>query len=166
VSAVEVWRRDFLEDVQTSLRETGLEARCLELELTEDTLMRDTALAIPILQALNDLGAHVAIDHFGIGHSSLSDLQQFPFDVLKVDQSFVQEIATGVTDAPILMAIIGLGKSLNHRVMAAGVETDWQLSFLQARQCPEAQGYLFSPPVRAEQLGGLLGTDGSLDSDS
>jgi len=100
----------------------------------------------------------VAVDHFGTGHASLSDLQQFPIDILKIDQSFVREIAFGVASAPVLTAIIGLGKSLNHRVMAAGVETDCQLAFLRAHQCPEAQGDLFSPPVGADRLGELLAT--------
>ena len=118
--------------------------------------MQDMASAVAALHALKGLGAQVAVDHFGTGHSSLSDLQQFPIDVLKVDQSFIREIVVGAASAPILAAIIGLGKSLNHRVMASGVETDCQLAFLRAQHCPEAQGDLFSPPVGAERLGELL----------
>lgn len=158
ISAVEFWREDFVGNVQAILRNSGLEPHHLVLELTEDTLMQDMASAVSSLQALKGLGAHVAVDHFGTGHASLSDLQQFPIDILKIDQSFVREIAFGVASAPVLTAIIGLGKSLNHRVMAAGVETDWQLAFLRARQCPEAQGDLFSPPVGAGRLGELLTT--------
>ena len=156
ISAVEFWREDFVGNVQAILRDSGLEPRYLELELTEDILMQDMASAAAALHALKGLGAQVAVDHFGTGHSSLSDLQQFPIDVLKVDQSFIREIVVGAASAPILAAIIGLGKSLNHRVMASGVETDCQLAFLRAQHCPEAQGDLFSPPVGAERLGELL----------
>jgi diguanylate cyclase (GGDEF)-like protein/PAS domain S-box-containing protein len=158
ISAVEFWRDDFVGNVQAILRDTGLEAHYLELELTEDILMQDMPAALAALHALKGLGAQVAVDHFGTGHSSLSDLQQFPIDVLKVDQSFVHEIGIGAPSAQILTAIIGLGKSLHHRVMAAGVETDGQLAFLRAQHCPEAQGNLFSPPVGAERLGELLVT--------
>ena len=156
VSAVEFWGEDFVGKVQAILRDTGLDPRYLELELTEDILMQDMASAVAALHALKGLGTQVAVDHFGLGHSSLSDLQQFPIDVLKVDQSFVREIVVGVASAPVLSAIIGIGKSLNHRVLAAGVETDCQLAFLRAQQCPEAQGDLFSPPVGPERLGELL----------
>jgi len=158
ISAVEFWREDFVGNVQATLRNFGLNPHQLVLELTEDILMQDTASAVSSLQALKSLGTHVAVDHFGTGHASLSDLQQFPIDILKIDQSFVREIAFGVASAPVLTAIIGLGKSLNHRVMAAGVETDCQLAFLRAHQCPEAQGDLFSPPVGADRLGELLAT--------
>ena len=158
ISAVEFWREDFVGNVQAILRDSGLNPHQLVLELTEDTLMQDMGSAVSSLQALKDLGAHAAVDHFGTGHASLSDLLQFPIDILKIDQSFVREIAFGVASAPALTAIIGLGKSLNHRVMAAGVETDWQLAFLRAHQCPEAQGNLFSPPVGADRFGELLTT--------
>ncbi len=157
VSAVEFWRRYFLDDVRTILEDTGLNPGHLELEVTEDTLMQDVPSAVLTLQAVKDLGVHVAVDHFGTGHSSLSDLQQFPIDVLKVDQSFVRDIVEDVRDAPVLTAIIGLGMSLNRRVIAAGVETASQLAFLRAQHCPEAQGYLFSPPIGANELTDLLG---------
>jgi diguanylate cyclase (GGDEF)-like protein/PAS domain S-box-containing protein len=156
VSAVEFWREDFVGSVQAILRDTSLEPRYLELELTEDILMQDMVSALAALHALKGLGTQVAVDHFGTGHASLSDLLQFPIDVLKVDQSFVREIVAGPAGAPVLTAIIGLGKSLNHRVMAAGVETGGQLAFLRAHHCPEAQGDLFSPPVGAEQFAELL----------
>jgi diguanylate cyclase (GGDEF)-like protein/PAS domain S-box-containing protein len=156
VSGVEFWRRYFLDDVRTILEDTKLEAACLELEFTEDTLIQDVPSAIVTLQALKDLGVHVVVDHFGTGHSSLGDLQQFPIDALKVDQSFVQGIAADVRDAPVLAAIIGLGTSLNRRVMVAGVETEGQLAFLRAQHCSEAQGHLFSPPVGADDFTELL----------
>jgi diguanylate cyclase (GGDEF)-like protein/PAS domain S-box-containing protein len=158
VSAVEFWREDFVANVQAILQDSGLGARYLELELTEDILMQDMTSAVASLRALKGLGARVAVDHFGTGHASLSDLLQFPIDILKVDQSLVREIVIGAVSAPVLTAIIGLGKSLNHRVMASGVETACQLAFLRAQQCPEAQGDLFSPPVGADRLGELLAT--------
>ena len=158
ISAVEFWREDFVVSVQRILGSTGLNAHYLELELTEDALMQDMPSAASVLHALKGLGVRVAIDHFGTGHLSLSDLQQFPIDVLKVDQAFVREIVAGTGAAPVLCAIIGLGKSLDHRVMAAGVETDCQLAFLRAQHCPEAQGDLFSPPVVADRFGELLAT--------
>jgi diguanylate cyclase (GGDEF)-like protein/PAS domain S-box-containing protein len=157
VFGVEFWRRHFLDDVQAILEDTGLEAGCLELEITEDTLIQDVPSAVVALHALKELGVHVVVDHFGTGHLSLSDLQQFPVDVLKVDPSVVQGIAADVTDAPVLTAILGFGTNLNRRVMVAGVETEGQLAFLQAQHCSEAQGHLFSPPIGANQLKELLG---------
>jgi len=156
VSGVEFWRRYFLDDVRTILQDTGLEPGYLEVEFTEDTLLQNVPSAIVTLQALKELGVRVAVDHFGTGHSSLSDLQQFPIDVLKVDPSFVQGIVGDVRDAPVLTAIIGLGASLNRRVVVTGVETEGQLAFLQAQHCSEAQGHLFSPPIGADALTELL----------
>jgi diguanylate cyclase (GGDEF)-like protein len=156
VSAVEFWRRYFLDDMRTILEDTRLEAGYLELEFTEDTLIQDVPSAIVTLQALKELGVHLVVDHFGTGHSSLGDLQQFPIDALKVDRSFVQGIAAEVKDAPVLTAIIGLGTSLNRRVMVAGVETESQLAFLRAQHCSEAQGHLFSPPIGADDFTDLL----------
>jgi len=164
VSAVEFWRRYFLEDVRTILRDVELAPGRLELEFTEDTLMQDASSAISTLKALKALDVHVAVDHFGTGHSSLSDLQQFPIDVLKVDHSFIQGIVADVHEAPVVTAVIGLGMSLNRRVMVTGVETEGQLAFLKAQHCSEAQGHLFSPPMGADALTELLGNWRGLDS--
>jgi EAL domain-containing protein (putative c-di-GMP-specific phosphodiesterase class I) len=105
------------------------------------------------------MGVHIAIDDFGTGYSSLSYLQKFPVDTLKVDRSFIHEIIANSDYAPIVSAVISMGKSLNHRVIAEGVETREQLAFLQARQCREGQGYYFSPPLDAEEFASLLRTD-------
>jgi EAL domain-containing protein (putative c-di-GMP-specific phosphodiesterase class I) len=156
VSAVEFWRRYFLDDMRTILEDTRLEAGYLELEFTEDTLIQDVPSAIVTLQALKELGVRLVVDHFGTGHSSLGDLQQFPIDALKVDRSFVQGIAADVREAPVLSAIIGLGTSLHRRVMVAGVETEDQLAFLRAQHCSEAQGHLFSRPIGADDFTDLL----------
>ena len=99
----------------------------------------------PTLQALKAWACSVAIDDFGTGYSSLSYLRQFPIDALKIDQSFVHEISAEPRAAPIVCAVISMGRSLGHRVIAEGVETQEQLAFLQAQQCGEGQGYYFQP---------------------
>jgi EAL domain-containing protein (putative c-di-GMP-specific phosphodiesterase class I) len=98
------------------------------------------------------MGVQIAVDDFGTGYSSLSYLQKLPVDCLKIDQSFVSEITADPHCAPIVSAVISMGKSLNHRVIAEGVENREQLTFLQARRCGEGQGYYFSPPVPAGQF--------------
>lgn len=155
VSAVEFHEKDFLAEVRTILNETGLDPQYLELELTESVLMQDTELATAVLRALKDLGVRIAIDDFGTGYSSLSYLQRLPIDTLKIDQSFVRDIDGGAGGA-IISAIIAMGASLNHRVVAEGIETPQQRAFLQSRCCPEGQGYLFSRPVGAKEFAALL----------
>ena len=109
-----------------------------------------------VLHALKTLGVQLAIDDFGTGWSSLSYLRHFPIDALKVDKSFVQEITSGSSAAPIVSAVISMGKSLKHRVIAEGVETRDQLAFLQAEDCDEGQGYYFSRPLVAQQFARVL----------
>ena len=156
VSAIELRDPDFLDHVCSALQESRLEPRYLELELTESVLMQHTESTASVLQALRNMGVQIAIDDFGTGYSSLSYLQKFPVDTLKVDQSFIHEITALPDCAPIVSAVISMGKSLNHRVIAEGVETLEQFSFLQARQCGEGQGYDFSPPLAAEAFASLL----------
>jgi len=158
VSAVEFRDKGFVESVRTILSETGLEARYLDLELTEGVLMKDAESTASVLRELKGLGVHLVVDDFGTGYSSLSYLQQFPIDVLKIDKSFVHQISGDLNDSAIVSAIIEMGKSLKHRVIAEGIETEEQLAFLRARQCAEGQGYLFSRPVAAAQLADLLQT--------
>jgi EAL domain-containing protein (putative c-di-GMP-specific phosphodiesterase class I) len=111
---------------------------------------------VAVLRSLKDLGVQLSVDDFGTGYSSLSYLRKFPIDSLKLDQSFVHEIANEADGAPIVTAVISMGKSLNYRVVAEGVETVEQLAFLQAQLCAEGQGYLFSPPLAAPELAGFL----------
>jgi EAL domain-containing protein (putative c-di-GMP-specific phosphodiesterase class I) len=158
VSSVEFRSEDFLEGVRTILKDTRLEPRYLELELTESDLMQHAGFTAPVLQKLKAMGVRLAIDDFGTGHSSLSYLRQFPIDTLKVDQSFVHEIDADTGDATIISAVIDLGRSLKHRVIAEGVESARQLAFLQAHGCGEGQGYYFSRPVSAPQFAKLLET--------
>ncbi len=158
ISAVELRDPRFLENVRTVLNDSRLDARYLELELTESSLIQHAESTVLVLQALKDMGVQVAIDDFGTGYSSLSYLRQFPINVLKVDQSFVHEISADPAGTSIVCAVISMGKSLGHRVIAEGVETGEQLAFLQAQRCGEGQGYYFSRPLVAEQFVRLLET--------
>jgi len=156
VSAVEFRDKGFAERVRSVLSETDLEARYLELELTEGVLMEDAESMVSVLQELKMMGIQLAVDDFGTGYSSLSYLRQFPIDVLKIDQSFVHQITADPDDSTIVSAIINTGKSLKYLVVAEGVETREQRAYLQAEHCAEGQGYLFSPPLAAADFARLL----------
>jgi diguanylate cyclase (GGDEF)-like protein len=156
VSAMEFRDANFLHGVFGVLAEIGLDPRVLELELTESVLMTRIDSAAAILQTLRAKGVQVAIDDFGAGYSSLSYLLKFPVDSLKIDQSFVRQIGAGEVDTPIVTALISMARSLGIRVVAEGVETADELTFLRADQCDEAQGHYFSRPVPAEQFARLL----------
>src|SRR6202521_3591937 len=156
VSAVEFRDKDFVEGVRAILSETGLEARYLELELTEGVLMENAESTDAVLQELKMMGVHLAVDDFGTGYSSLSYLRQFPIDVLKIDQSFVHQMTADLDNSSIVSAIINMGKSLKHLVVAEGIETQEQRAYLQAQHCAEGQGYLFSRPLAAAQFAHLL----------
>jgi EAL domain-containing protein (putative c-di-GMP-specific phosphodiesterase class I) len=123
VSAAEFRADNFLTGVSAALRETGLEARYLDLELTESVLMDDAEASVSILQDLKRLGVHLAVDDFGTGYSSLSYLQRVPIDVLKIDKSFINQISGDPNDSAIVTAIIDMGKNLKQRVIAEGIET-------------------------------------------
>jgi len=156
ISAVEFRHKNFLEGLAQILDETGLTPDYLELELTESLLMHDVESSATVLESLKDMGIKLAIDDFGTGYSSLSYLKRFPITTLKIDQSFVRDITTDINDATIVSAVVGMGRNLNHRVIAEGVETREQFEFLSMRQCPEGQGFLFSHPLPAEDFARLL----------
>ena len=156
VSATEFRHNGFVEGVRTILSETGFNARYLELELTEGVLMDDAESTACVLKELKVMGVHLTVDDFGTGYSSLSYLQQFPIDVLKIDQSFIRRISSDPNDTAIVRAIIDMGGNLKQRVIAEGIETQEQLAFLQARHCAEGQGYLFSRPLAAPQFAALV----------
>jgi diguanylate cyclase (GGDEF)-like protein/PAS domain S-box-containing protein len=147
ISAMEFRDENFLEGVFAILKDTGLDPRSLELELTESVLMKRAESTESILRKLRARGVQLAVDDFGTGYSSLSYLRKFPIDALKIDQSFVRQITTAPGETTIVTAVISMGRSLNLRVVAEGVETQEELKFLQAHHCDEAQGYYFSRPV-------------------
>ena len=142
--------------VRQVLDETGLAPRLLELELTESQLLDNVENVIATFQQLRDLGVKLAIDDFGTGYSSLSYLKRFPVDYVKIDQTFVRELAAGGEDAAITRAIIAMAHGLELKVVAEGVETQAQMDFLKLQRCDEIQGFLISPPVPAEQFAALL----------
>ena len=143
ISSLEFRSEKFLEGVQLALKKTRLNPRYLELELTETVLMRDAESTANALGKLKAVGVRLAVDDFGTGYSSLSYLTRFPFDVLKLDQSLVRDVAAKSDDAIVVSAVIHLGKSLKHRVIAEGVETREQLAFLQTHDCDEGARVLF-----------------------
>jgi EAL domain-containing protein (putative c-di-GMP-specific phosphodiesterase class I) len=146
---------DLIEVVRKALADTGLPARRLELEITESVLLDRSNDNLATLHALRDLGAKIAMDDFGTGYSSLSYLRSFPFDKIKIDQSFVKNIHE--RDArEIVKAIANLGRTLGITTTAEGVETEDQLKTMIAYHCTEVQGYLFSRPVPASEVHGLL----------
>jgi diguanylate cyclase (GGDEF)-like protein/PAS domain S-box-containing protein len=156
VSPVELRAKNFVGGVREILAETGLAARYLELEITETFLMQDASSTGMVLEELKDMGIGLALDDFGTGYSSLSYLKRFPIDTLKIDRSFVRDLATDSDDASIVCAVINMGRSLNMRVVAEGVETPEQCAFLRNHQCPEAQGFYFGEPVLPEKVGKLV----------
>jgi diguanylate cyclase (GGDEF)-like protein/PAS domain S-box-containing protein len=159
ISPVELRAPGFVAGVRTILKETGLEPRYLELELTETVLIEDSRSVADVLEELKDIGVLLALDDFGTGYSSLSHLKRFPIDTLKIDQSFVRDLTVDEDDAGIVTAVIGMGRSLHMRVVAEGVETREQLEILQEHGCPQGQGYYFCRPVPAEEFGHLLESD-------
>ncbi len=164
ISALEFRHKNFVEEVREVVSETLILPSLLQLEITENVLMSDAKASIAILQQLKKMGLLLAMDDFGTGYSSLSYLQQFPIDVLKIDQSFLHDIAVTHGNRIIVSAVIAMGKSLKLLVVAEGVENQEQLGFLRAQHCEEGQGFLFSKPVAAEQMAALLVTDLSITS--
>jgi diguanylate cyclase (GGDEF)-like protein len=138
------------------LRETGLDPKYLELEITESALMQNAEAAVTTLRELKSHGIQLSLDDFGTGYSSLSYLMQFPFDVLKIDRSFVCHLTKDAKNTAITTAILQIAHSLNLKVVAEGVENQSQLAFLQKHQCDEIQGYWFSPPLSAEMFEEVL----------
>jgi diguanylate cyclase (GGDEF)-like protein/PAS domain S-box-containing protein len=156
LSLRQLQQRRFLDQVRETFRTHGVSPTSLELEITETTLMEDPERTIRILDALYGMGLHLAIDDFGTGYSSLSALQQFPISTLKIDRSFVRDVAVDRDDAAIVDAIIQMGHSLELEVVAEGVESEQQLDFLRKHGCDFAQGHLFGDPVDADRFGELL----------
>lgn len=152
VAARQLDAPDLVHTVREALRETGLPASHLVLELTESDIMRQPDRALCVLQELRDVGVHIAIDDFGTGYSSLSYLQFLPFDELKIDRAFVQRVEDGERDRALVRTIVQLGKSLGALVVAEGIETPGQHALLRELKCDVGQGYLYSRPLTDERL--------------
>ena len=152
-------QKDFAHMVGRILKETGLDANYLELELTESVVMDNAEAVVKILGELKETGVRLAIDDFGTGYSSLIYLKLMPIDIIKIDQSFVRDMAVNVNDAAICDAIIRLAKSLNLEVIAEGVETMEQIELLKRLDCCNIQGYVVSKPLKAEDFEVFLGKD-------
>ena len=152
ISARQFYRKDIVELVASVLKETGLEPQCLELELTESIIMHDVEATIKTLKDLKKMGVKLAIDDFGTGYSSLAYLKLFPIDYLKIDRSFVSNIASDANDAAIAKSVIVLAHSMNLKVMAEGVENLEQLDILREQDCDFIQGYFFSKPLSAKEF--------------
>jgi diguanylate cyclase (GGDEF)-like protein/PAS domain S-box-containing protein len=156
VSAVQFRQQGFCELIRRVLCETGLAPHYLELELTESLLLANVDVTLSVLQELKAMGLTLAIDDFGTGYSSFSYLKRFPISKLKIDRSFVRDVAVNPDDAAITTAIISMAKSLNLKVIAEGVEEEAQMSFLRSHQCDEIQGYYFSKPLTIGEIADKL----------
>jgi diguanylate cyclase len=152
LSPVQFKREDLAETIHRILLETGLSPKRLEVEVTESTVMSDQAHALHILRRLKAMGISVAMDDFGTGYSSLSTLHAFPFDKIKLDQSFVQRLPSDAAAAAIVRTVLALGRSLGRPILAEGIETEAQWRFLAGEGCASGQGYLLARPVGIDQL--------------
>ena len=145
-------QKDLFRKFSYILSDTGVNPACLGLEITESVVMANPEVSIKTLNDFKQLGIELSLDDFGTGYSSLSALKRFPIDKLKIDQSFVRDIATDPDDEALVTAIIAMAHSLNLRVVAEGVKTEQQLTFIKQQQCDEYQGFYFSRPLPAEEL--------------
>ena len=149
LSARQLAHQDLIEVIRSCLKDAGLSANSLELELTESMIMEDTDEALKVLKAIKSLGVRLSIDDFGTGYSSLAYLKNLPVDTLKIDKTFVDDITSQTSDVPIVASIIALAKNLKLKVVAEGVECLEQVSYLRSHGCDEIQGYYYSKPQTA-----------------
>ena len=161
LSPVQFRSRNLVQVVVSALANSGLSPKRLELEITESLFLAETEANLAILQQLRELGISISMDDFGTGYSSLSYLRSFPFDKIKIDRSFVKDLAERPDCVAIVRAISGLGRSLNITTTAEGVETEGQLAWLRAEGCDEVQGFLFSAAKPAAEIETLLSRFGA-----
>jgi EAL domain-containing protein (putative c-di-GMP-specific phosphodiesterase class I) len=156
LSPAQFKNRNLVPSVIAALAASGLAAHRLELEITESVLLQDSEATLATLHRLRDAGIRISMDDFGTGYSSLSYLRSFPFNKIKIDQSFVRELASRGESMAIVRAVTGLGRSLGISTTAEGVETTEQLALLRTEGCTEVQGYLFSRPRPAAEVESML----------
>lgn len=156
LAAPQFHQKDLVASVRAVLQETGMPPEMLELEITESALMYEVESAIDTMSRLSEIGVRVSLDDFGTGYSSLSYLKRFPVDTLKIDKSFISELTTDPDSQIIVNTIVAMAHSLGHEVVAEGVETEEQLMLLQARNCDQAQGYLFARPMPYQDALGAI----------
>jgi EAL domain-containing protein (putative c-di-GMP-specific phosphodiesterase class I) len=156
LSAYQFRKKDLPEFVASVLKETGMDASCLEIEVTESVVMHNPAEAALILERLHAQGIHISVDDFGTGYSSLSYLKQFRLDTLKIDRSFVRDISSDADDVAIVKSVIALAHGLRLQVIAEGVETNEQVDYLRQLGCDQYQGYLCSKPLPAAEFEAML----------
>jgi diguanylate cyclase (GGDEF)-like protein/PAS domain S-box-containing protein len=166
LSPVQFRNRNLIATVKQALADSGLAPERLELEITESVLLQDGGATLERLHTLRKLGVRISMDDFGTGYSSLSYLRSFPFDKIKIDRSFIHELATREDSMAIVRAVTGLGKSLGIATTAEGVETTEQLEILRNEGCTEVQGYLFSPPIPLPQIERLLTAEQAVSENS
>jgi diguanylate cyclase (GGDEF)-like protein/PAS domain S-box-containing protein len=164
VSPVQFKSGSFVQLVVNALATSGLAAQRLELEITEAVLIHDDAEALALLHQLRELGVRIAMDDFGTGYSSLSYLQRFPFDKIKIDQSFIKGVEDSVSQQSIVQAVMTIAKTRNMTTTAEGVETEQQRDILRTLGCTELQGYLFSPPISAAKVTELILSPRKIDA--
>ena len=156
LSPMQFRHKDLVGMIESVLEETGIDAHWLELEITETSVMEDPEHALGTLKQLYAMGIRLAVDDFGTGYSSLSYLKKFPLNVLKIDRSFVSDLAHDLDDAAIVDSIIAMAHRLNLKVIAEGIENQGQIDFLQNHECDIGQGFYYSKPMSAEHLADLL----------
>jgi diguanylate cyclase len=163
LSAQQFKQKNLVAMVRDALAAAGLDPAYLELELTESAVMQDAEASIQVLRQLSSLGVRISVDDFGTGYSSLSYLRRLPLDKLKIDRSFIREVAASRDDAEIVRAIVSLAHSLHLKVIAEGVETEEQLDFLRGLGCDQYQGFHCSPPVPADEFEQMMRMPAEVD---
>lgn len=156
LSARQFQHPDIVEQIRAAIEETGVDPAAVEIEITESSAMQNVDQAVFTLRELKALGVTIAMDDFGTGYSSLNYLKRFPIDMLKLDQTFIREVMTDERDAAIVGAVIAMAHRLGIKVIAEGVETDEQLQYLRREKCDFIQGYLYSPPLPADEFEAFL----------
>jgi EAL domain-containing protein (putative c-di-GMP-specific phosphodiesterase class I) len=162
LSGYQFRQSDLFHKLTQILFHSGLDPKYLELELTEKILLDNIKSNVQRLKLIKNLGIQIALDDFGTGYSSLEYLQQFPFDILKIDRGFIKKIDENGTNSVITQTIIQMAHRLGLKVVAEGVETKQQLKFLQQNQCDEVQGFLFSRPLSTKEFEQLIRSKKSL----